>query len=308
VKQKSKSHLDASIPGQPLRRAYCGLFSESTETDLTKVDCAMCLRRLRSESGEAKRRPAKAITGAELNNDVATGVRAILAPMAGPPPRLDHLTWTQVCKVDDHRCKNCVVCEHEVQMAIYAHAAPHRYDARHTVLRHDRGPRWGSLNAAIVAYADYEAHDRAAPSATGFMLARAERGDQSDGGKSRPDDPQMARADDIVHVRQALEVAYPEGAHAMLTSQQCVMVLLARTPGATAALVGRKKPEDEPAPDATYEELSERLTVTVGDLKALVKEGRRRMTIELAARGLIPEPRALAEDVWKAEERRVGNG
>jgi hypothetical protein len=288
-------HSDASKAGDRVRTARCGWIAVDTETDVTKVTCEMCKRALRGECFKPSKK-AKKVTGGELNAEVAKAFARLLAPIAGPPPRLTPGLWASVCR--ERRCGSCVVCDHERDIAQWAHCAPWR--KVHVLRRAESAPKWGSLNAALIALAEYEAHERTSPSAMGFMLARCARGDISnDNGGSRPDDPQLARADDVVHVRQALAVAYPDGAHAMLTARECIGVLLSRTPGAL------------PVPEVPYEDLAQRLSVSIGDLKALVKEGRRRATVELAARGLIPAPppsAGLAEAVWAAKERRVANG
>jgi hypothetical protein len=297
-----KIHLDASTPGHALRRAYCGYLNVPTEVEMALVTCGLCVKRLRQSTSEKKR--PKAIGEVEFRGELVSAfAQATAYPTADAPPRLSPAEWSQVCSSTDGeplavpmygtqddddaydaRCKQCDVCKHEDSMVRWEYAAPSRHDV--TRSEPDRAlPRWRTLNAALVDLANYEAHDRAAPSATGFMLARAERGDlNTDSGQSRPDDPQMRRADDIVHVRQALEAAYDDGAHRLLTAAQCMAVLMSRTPGATAP----KSPK-EPAEMPTYEALADRLSVSVGELKAVVRHGRLRVTEELTKRGMLPD-------------------
>jgi hypothetical protein len=150
---------------------------------------------------------------------------------------------------------------------------------QHRLAPKEGAPRWPSLAAALVDFAQWERHDRTAPSALGGILDRVRRGDMGGGGDSqRPDDPLLRRAGELVRVRQALEAAYPDGAHAV-SAAKCKALLLVRTPGVL---------EGEPP---TYYALSVLLDAEEGVLRALVREGRRRMTLELAARGLIPAAR-----------------
>jgi hypothetical protein len=331
-KRKVKVHFDATKPNDVGHTALCGFPQVDTEVDVTKVTCELCLRLLRARARPANdnaapkssKKKGKPLTKSEFAAEVdAPGLRR-KRHKAGPPPRFAAPTWGSKCpfewKADGRyapvtrHCGNCPVCAHERDMA-QAIEESHRRKV-HTLRRPERAPKWDSLNAALVALVEHETHERTSPSAFGFMLARCERGDlMTDNGSSRPDDPQMLRADDLVHVRQALSVAYPEGAHPMLTARQCMTVLIARTPGAMAIVRGRRANEtDDKAPgpivEIPYEDLAERLSVSIGDLKALVKEGRRRATVELAARGLIPAPPAsagLAEAVWE-RGKRVANG
>jgi hypothetical protein len=158
--------------------------------------------------------------------------------------------------------------------------------------RAEGAPRWPNLAAALVALVEFDRHDRHGPSAMGPILERCKRGDTTQGGSSRPDDPMQRRAGELVRVRQALELAYPAGAHAVLSRGQCIGVLLARTPGVVSLLP--RPSEDDPSkpPEMpTYEKLSAELGAEVGELRAVVRRGRDSMTEELAGRGLIPVPR-----------------
>jgi hypothetical protein len=131
----------------------------------------------------------------------------------------------------------------------------------------------------------------------GPNITRIEYG-RVDGGAGMKEDPVMRRASEMVRVRQALEAAYPEDAHPVLTAAECVGVLLARTPGVLADV-------------RPYDELSTELGVSVGSLQALVKRGRAAVVVELAARGLIPMPKpalGLDEAIEAKRERLVANG
>jgi hypothetical protein len=197
-----------------------------------------------------------------------------LAPTAGPPPVITPQLWAETCKGAEHRrCGRCDLCAWEREAERWAAVSP--WTKRHALARPAGAPLWPSLAAALIALVDWEAHDRCGPSAMGPMLDRVRAGDISgDGGRSRPEDPLLQRAGDLVAVRQALEHAFPEGGH-VLPVRVRMRLLLERTPG-----VLQRVP--------TYEELAAREGVAAGDIRALVRTGRERVAMELIERGLIP--------------------
>ncbi len=277
---KARTHLDASTSGQPLRRARCGWLNVDTETDATLVSCKTCLSLLAAKRQgppagrkSGKSEPARAEVAAEL----ASAFAATLAPNAGPPPRLTAALWAASCKGAEHRkCGACVMCEWERDAEMWNAVSPWNIQLR--AAKPEGAPRWPSLAHALVALAEWEAHGRHAKSAIGAILDRCKRGDIGDGERSRPDDPLLRRAGELVRVGQALDLAYPVDGHAKLSAAQCKSVLLLRTPGVVS-------------PMASYEALGELLGAGEGELRAVVKHGRRVVTDELSTRGVIPVPR-----------------
>lgn len=287
-------HLDASRPGQPLRTALCGYLGVTTETDLTRVTCTLCRRAL---AGRAKPgAPRKGSTGAPTQAEMAAGLAEALRPMgvpqAGPPPRLTAPMWSSSCKGGEYRrCGSCALCEWEREAE--------RWAAKEVSAHNEHGPRvarlprktvWSSLAEALRALADWESHGRVAPSAMGGILARIKSGEIGGTKESKGDDPLLNRAGDLVRVRRALETAYPDNAHAVPQARR-MRLLLERTPG--VLLVVRP-----------YEELAAEVGVDVGEVQALVKSGRKVVTVELAARGLIPPP-ARASGLTEAVYERA---
>lgn len=272
-------HLDATRPGDPLRAALCGQLGVSTETDMSRVTCRSCLMRVAGKRKAAARRE-RAPTVAELQQELIDGLRATCAPTAAATPAITPALWISSCKGAEHRrCGDCELCVWEREAQLWAAVSP--WNKRHTVERPEGAPRWPSLTAALVALVEFDRCDRAAPSALGGILDRIKRGES--GGAShdaRPDDPLLRRAGELVRVRQALELAYPDGAH-QIDAAKCRAILLLRTPGAVTEM-------------PTYEALAELFATTAGDVQALVRNGRRVMAEELAARGLIPTPRPSA--------------
>lgn len=278
------------LPGDKAHAALCGWTYVDVEADVSLVTCKTCLSML--AAGRSAPRCGRAagratVASAELGQALGDALRATAMPSAGPPPRVTPQIWATSCKGGEHRrCGVCELCAWEREAGLWAAVAP--WNRAHQIERPDSAPRWPSLAAALVALVEWERHGRTAPSAFGGMLDCLRRGDLGDGGRSRPDDPLLRRGGELVRVRQALELAYPEEGHGRLSAEQCRGLLLVRTPGVLIAL-------------PTYEELAAEVGEPVGELRALVRSGRAAVSAELAKRGLIPRepPRA---------RRRVGVG
>lgn len=299
--RKPRIHFDATSTGNVARQALCGFVAVETTSDKTAVTCTVCRRQMGEAGSKAKRGPMRE---RDLQQLLVEAFRAApLAPSAGPPPRLNAPLWEASCRGGEHRrCGTCVICVWEREAEKYHFASAWR--RTHAARRPAGAPAWPSMSAALLDWVDWQGRGRNAPSAMGFMLDRLRAGTHSDGGASRPEDPMLRRAAEMVRVGQVLDNAYPEagvlvhnaeGATALLPRAQCIQVLLDRTEGARPTL-------------PTYEGLSADFglagfAVTVGDLKAVVRTGRRCVTVELAARGLIPMPKSslgLAELVETA--------
>jgi hypothetical protein len=295
AKRPTRVHMNNTPAGSEVRMALCGWTAVEVTDDLTLVTCAVCKKRRQqaTEERQEKRMPrGAALSGRDLLLFLQHAAAALLAPMAGPPPRLDPALWASSCRGGEHRrCGSCELCRWEREAEKWAHQEPWR--KRHRVRRPLGMPTWPSLASALIALAEWEHHNRFGPSAMGPMLERLRRGAIGDGGGNRPDDPLLARAAEMVPVREALEVAYPIGRHEVLSQSQCIAALMARTQGVL----------DKVPP---YGELAAELGIALGDLQALVRAGRRVVTIELAARDLIPMPRptlGMAEAIESARVR-----
>lgn len=290
---RARTHLLA--PGPDVRRAFCGWIEVDCESDVSRVTCKACLARLAADRKATKSERAAPVgaTRSEVVGAVVEALAATLAPRAAASPRVTPQLWSASCKGGEHRrCGECEVCLWEREAQLWAAVSP--WNREPEVRRPEGAPRWSSLAAALVAFAEFERHDRTAPSALGGILDRVRRGDTggSDGGR-RGDDPLLRRAGELVRIKLALEHAYPDGAHAKLTAAQCKDILLWRTPGVLHTGL------------PTYEMLSAAFHVDAGELQALVREGRRRMTAELAARGLIPYPKPAGRPFGSATMREV---
>lgn len=263
---RKRVHYDATGPGAVLRAGLCGWLDVDTETDVSRVTCMSCLTKLRGARNIVVEAVAEAV--------------ATLEPTAPAPPQLTPPLWAVSCKGGEHRrCGDCDLCVWEREAEMWNAVSPWNAVKRRGQERPENAARWPSLGAAFSALIEFEAHDRCSPSALGGILDRIRLGTLGDAnsGNSRPDDPLLRRAGELVRIRQALELAFPEGAHA-LSAIKCRALLVVRTPGVAAEM-------------PSYEILSVMLEQPAGELQALVRAGRRIVVDDLAARGLIPTPR-----------------
>lgn len=277
-----KVHMDNSVAGGRIRRALCGWLDVDTVTDPTAVTCAECKRMMRRASEPAAPRTRPVQLGKENAGAVlAETLGSLLGLTAGPPPVLTPALWAASCRgaVDGiGRCGECALCTWERTQARWRWIEP--WTVKHKTKRGPDEPRWKTLGAALIDFYNFEAHGRVAPSATGPQLDRCRAGlifGGKAGSSGKGSDPLMGRADDLVHVDQALWEAYPEGAHT-LTHGARVDILLARTGGV-----------HDPMP--SEEALAERHGVTPGDIRGLVRTGRRVVEEELLRRGLLARQR-----------------
>lgn len=248
------------------RVGLCGWPWVEVESDITKVTCGTCRRIFGGR-------------GVDLNPTLAAAFATTLAPSAGLPPRVTPQLWAGSCRGGEHRrCGDCPICQWEREANRWA-----QVEAWNPVVRPRRpegAPRWASVAAALGDLVEWERHGRVGPSAFGGILKRLETGQVEGGGRARPDDRLLGRAGELVLVRQALEAAYPDGAHALSQTRR-MGLLLARTAGVLTPMPG-------------YEELAAELGESVGELRALVRHGRQVVTSVLVERGLVALPRRRA--------------
>jgi hypothetical protein len=290
---RRRVHLASDVSGKGL----CGWAAVDVETDVSRVTCKVCLSMLAGKRAKnaTSRSLSQAPTRNELSAELARGIRAELGTavaLADATPVITPAVWASSCKAAEYRrCGDCAICVWEREAERYAFAAP--WNRSQAPARLEGAPRWPSLAAALAALVEFEAHDRTTPSALGGMLDRMRRGATgSSSGEACPDDPLMRRAGELVRVRQALELAYPEGAHESIPAEKLRAVLLLRTPGVAATMMIRERKSACDAPTMpSYEQLAELFAVSVGELLALVRKGRRIVVEDLAERGLIPIPR-----------------
>jgi hypothetical protein len=291
---KGKMHMDNTQADAPMRMALCGWPTNETTTHADEVTCKSCLALLRARSMAAQHEIGLSKTDS-IQRKFVEAFKASSIPSAGAPPLLNASVWPATCKGGEQRCHECALCEWERDAERWSSVAIWNPTSRNK--KPAGAPKWSSLAAALIALCEFERSGRASPSASGGIIACIERG-YMEGGSNKGDDPLLARAGELVRVRQALELAYPDNDHWGLTAGQCMAILCGRTPGAVAQM-------------PSYEDLSARTGVSIGGLKAVVKRGRMVVSIELAARGLIPEPPPAAgmfEQIAELRGKLVANG
>lgn len=294
---RARVHMASDV----LRMGRCGWVAVDCETDVSLVTCKVCLGVVAgTRTASSVRGLSQAPSRSELAAELALQVRGTATPTAAATPMITPAVWSSSCKGGEHRrCGACEICYWEREAERYAFAAP--WNRRHQLARPEGAPRWPSLAAALGALVEFEAHERATPSALGGILDRIKRGAVGTSNPAREDGPLMRRAAELVRVRQALELAYPDDGHATISATKLRAVLLLRTPGVAASMAPpeRSKGNRDAATMPTYEQLAELFSVAAGELQALVRVGRRVVAEELAARGLIPAPRPSARPQWR---------
>ncbi|MEY4510978.1 MAG: hypothetical protein RLZZ450_3100 [Pseudomonadota bacterium] len=271
-----------------LSSSICGYLNVRTTSNALDVRCKACLARMRGTQRAAARStvaryslpPTDAVA-----HEIHLALEAVasdLAPRAPTTPIITGALWAASCKGGQHRrCGLCPICEWERSAQLWAAVSPWNKD--HHLDPVEGAPRWSSLAAALLAYIQHTRDGGSVPSALGRILERAARGDRGQLQRDpRKTDPSaVVAALDVLPIEQALTRAC-ETCGDPLDPAAAARVLLERTPGLLADGV------------VSYEVLAKRLGGAVGEdaLKGMVRRLRDAMTFELAAKGLVPRPRA----------------
>lgn len=181
--------------------------------------------------------------------------------------------------LDAFRCQTCAVCSWEKEAERWHQAAHFRPESR--LDRPLNRPAFPSLDHAICAFSDWERHDRHGPSAMGPLIDRLRQGmTGGQGGTSyKPgrDDPMLRRAAEVIPIKEAIRSAYPQRNEWRLSPVTCAVLLVAATGG-----VLDRKPR--------WDELETTFGIPRATAKSVVRHGQKHVTVELAARGVIPMP------------------
>lgn len=252
-----------------VRVSVCGWVEVDCEADVSRVTCKACLAAVSKRRVHGARAHALGWKAAMLGE----AIREALTPSADFPPRLTPPVWASSCRAwRGPRCGACVLCLWEAEATRWNAVRPWTEVCRRGPILGT--PRWGSLRAALVDLVLWERDGRAVDSAFGRVLSRLRLGELGDDGSAPMRDGRMVRrADDVVAVRKALERAYPDGAH-RLSQAHRIGLLVVRVAGLLT-------------PTPSYEELSAALGESEGELRALVRAGRREVMASLEDRGLI---------------------
>lgn len=204
-------------------------------------------------------------------------------PKAPPPPTMTPEIWARSCVKRGRRCGSCDLCTWEREAELWHQQSEVYQRALRASLPYAEQPTiFRRVDQALIAYRDWEMHNRWSPSAMGPLMDRLEQGathGQAGTSYSRDkEDPFLRRATDVIEVQQAVAHAF-EGNRWGLEARECIAMLVAR--------VGHVR---ETLPK--YEEMELRFKLPAELIKSIVRHGRRGITVELAARGVIPMPAA----------------
>jgi hypothetical protein len=293
---KGKTHMDNTQADAAMRMALCGWPTNETTTHADEVTCKSCLALLRARSMAAQHEIGLSKTDS-IQRKLVEAFKASSIPSAGAPPLLNASVWPATCKGGEQRCHECALCEWERDAERWSSVS--MYNVTHRPTKPSGSPKWPSMNAALIAFVEWKMVGPSEPSAMKGQIACIERGYLEARSSVISESENMRRAAEFVIVDKSLDLAYPENDQVHgLKSMQCRDILAHRTPGIPWGVT-------------SYEELSERYAVGVGVLKSVVKRGRTVVSIELAARGLIPEPppaSGLFEQIAELRGKLVANG
>lgn len=210
-------------------------------------------------------------------------------PRAAAPPRLSPEQWRNSCVRRDVKCNSCALCKWEAEANRWHDWSPWREGMAMKLTPSTTRPAFVNLDAAILAWFEWELHGRTAPSGTGPLLDLIREGAQFSGARTpKRDNSLLRRSDDIVHIEQAMVRAFEL---AEMDTETCRAVLVARTHG-----VLEKTP--------TLDEVAKEAKLPPTFVRSLVKAARRSMHVELSARGLIPMPARASGLHWDIDVRR----
>lgn len=290
-----KTHLhdpEADDIGRQLQTALCGLVAVDCTDDAEHVTCKLCLGIM---ADRQHRRDRVRIGWDEAMRDLATVI-------GGPPvesyPELTPDGWRSMrCRLDvEERKRRPCYCEWCLIDASNARVKAD-WEASQQVRPHRRYDHvFGSVNAALELLLRWKQDGAPNRSSHGSVQSRAQEtarlGTQVQTTQhATREDITTRRATQAIDVERAVRFAYAEDqARRGLTEDVCATILL-----------------DSVDPDGMGAVWwSERLGVTEEVIKGVVRHGRKRVTIRLAATGYIPEPRdraGLGEEIRRERER-----
>lgn len=217
-----------------------------------------------------------------------------------PPlsPTLTGEAWRGSCRGagdGSERCGACILCKRDAEMESRAFAAP--WTDTGPIVERERTYTWTSVVAALAEYAVHRLDGYSSPSATGPILDRLRDGmTQSTGGGGT--DYHNARtnlAGALGTVASVLASAYErvEDRHG-LGAHDCLRVLFARTVGEERTEHKRGGHMIRTRERVELADIAASLGISEREVENIAKHGRDHVYVQLAARGLLPEPRLRA--------------
>ena len=277
-------HSGATIPGRPARLRRQPLPANDPRPQVPKAPLPPALTVSRCHHGpECSHTPGRWECHCEPLVPDTDPIRACVR--GGQPQRIRDDDDSR----DVYRCQQCALCEWEKEAERWHQVSPWIHE-----LLPDRPldrPIFYSADAAIVAFAEWERHDRWGPSAMGPIIGRLQQASAGTepGTSQRREDPILRRAGDLVAVRRAIDSAYPPANQWRLSPVTCAAFLCMRTGGVLERL-----PSWDSMAETANLGRDPGHQLSKGTVRSIVRHGQRHVTIELAARGVIPMPaRAL---------------
>jgi len=206
----------------------------------------------------------------------------LLAPI--DMPKLTSQSWRQGCRgATVARCGGCELCERDAQIERDHAAHPERMSTRQT----DRRWRWRSLSAAMTWYVRTRADPPAIRSATGASLERAALGMMSKHVAVNAADAGRATdwIDDLADIDRSLDrVGEPPAKEVLMFTAGGML------PHATGI--------------ADINALAAALCMSTSNVRALARSSRRRMTVDMVARGMMRPPEGMSVRMAAAVDAR----
>ncbi len=256
-----------------LQTSLCGMIGSTLAVDAKLVTCKRCQRAL------SKQRKLREVSFEEAIRDVLT---LLSGPPIEPYPEMTPAAWQQMrCRkgMSHCSCRFCLVDDMNTRaLANWQESQAIRPHMKHS---HE----FGSVNAALECLLRWRRDGASARSSQGGIQARAEEtarlGTQvQTTARYDRDSIELRRATWATDIERACFRAFAEEQERRgLTSRECVAIVLSTVDAQNVV---------------TPEQWAEHTGLTVSSVKGLVRHGRKALTIELAASGYIPRPRARA--------------
>lgn len=186
------------------------------------------------------------------------------------------------------KCSMCDVCRWFQR--IEAHAFADAWSDTAQIPREAIGkPRFPSVEAALLRLCDLRDAGYGVPSVGGTLRAIHSLGVMVQAGK-RAGAPSTSAAEDAVEVERALEYAtQPEHSTTVASS-----VVLAKAVGHRIISKDSYGRSHRIAKKPSNEDIGQRFDMSTAEVSAMARRCLRRLRVEMAARGVVPEPRKSA--------------
>ena len=276
----SRLHYAAESTG-PLSTALCGILGSAVTTDHAAVTCRLCMSALAARINAGTVQPAdapQALVDAILAGEAtpaATEAKGARAPFV-----LDAERWR---RLRDHcMCGSCDVCRRMLAIRVEQHSAP--YEKRMRARTAETPARWSSPSAALETYVAHRLDGYPIKAWGGTLEQTRQLGCfvQQEGAFSSAGE---RAAQDVAHVEWVLRDAFA-GDHWELGASACIAILLMCGTGRLERVQAHGGTQQRYVPVPT-EDVAAVFALRVRDVETIVREGRKRVGVLLAARGMV---------------------